>query len=114
MCETPAPSLAVFKLSAPDGQLGVEYIALTDIIVAIKRIELSVKGGKKSEEKLRKSATKLLRDHKKKPDCKLGQLKTKKDGKLWIPVATSVAEYEYLFSLMKLNSETMHQHHGLL
>ena len=101
--------LVVFELPSVEGQLGVKCTALADIIVAIKKIESHSKGKETTDQKLKKAATELLRDHRKKPDCKLSLFKTLgKSSKQWHPVATSVPEYEYLLSLMKLNDKNIH------
>jgi len=76
--------LVAFELPSAEGQPSVKCISLVDFVVAIKMTEAHGKGEEKSDEKLRKAATK------------------------WHPVATSVPEYQYLLSLMKLNVKTIH------
>ena len=101
--------LVAFELPCDEGQPSVKCITLTEIVVALKKIELQAKGEVKPDQKLKIAATKILRQHKGKPDCKLSLLKTSgKSSKQWHPVATSVSEYQYLLSLMKLNVKTTH------
>ena len=63
--------LVAFELPSVEGQLSVKCIALTAIVVALKKIELQEKGEEKSDQKLTKAATKLLREHKDKPKSRL-------------------------------------------
>ena len=91
--------LVAFELPSAEGQPSVKCIALTAIVVALKKIELQAKGEVKSDQTMKIAATKLLREHKDKPDCKLALLKTSGTStKQWHPVATSVPEYQYLAS----------------
>jgi len=101
--------LVAFELPSVEGQPSVKCISLVNIIIAIKKVESQAKGKATTDDKLRIWATQLLRDQKKKPDCKLSLLKTSgKSSKQWHPVATSEPEYVYLLSLMKLNDKTIH------
>ena len=68
--------LDAFDLPSVEGQPSVKCISLVNIIIAIKRAESQAKEKATTDDKLRISATQLLRDHRKKPDCKLSLLKT--------------------------------------
>jgi hypothetical protein len=56
--------LVAFELPSAEGQPSVKCIALTAIVVALKKIELQAKGEVKSDQTMKIAATKLLREHK--------------------------------------------------
>ena len=103
-----SPGLGDFELAVQGGQLTVKCIPMTNIIVEIKKFEPFEGEERSTDAQLRKAATELLRSHRNKPNSKLGKVTDASKGKKWQPVATSVAEVEFLLTIVKLNDQVKH------